>query len=158
MLVGQSFGGRGVPDLNEKILAAIVAQGSALDTLARSSEHQTRSLGQMNEGLTLLLERQSADRKHDVNLGTIKGAAHGGVSLANTIGMLAAVAAIGGVMLSGINSTVGNMSERMESDNRREMTDAYNDGRRDERLDTLESDAHTRATHLRDRIEGAHDG
>lgn len=146
-----------MPDLNERILTAIQAQGASLETLARSSEQQTRSLTQMHEGLTLLLERQAAAVKASRD-GTVKEAATHGVSLANTIGMLAAVAAIGGVMLAGISSTVFGMGERMESDNRREMTDAYNDGRRDERLDNLESEFHTRAAHERSPIAENKDG
>ena len=157
LAASKSLGGVGLPELNERILTAIQAQGASLESLARSSEQQTRSLGQMHEGLTLLLERQGAAVKAG-NVGAVKDTPPHGVSLANTIGMLAAVAAIGGVMLSGISSTVFGMNERMESDNRREMTDAYSDGRRDERLDNLESELHSRTTHERRSITENRDG
>ena len=92
--------------------------------LAKSSSEQGKTLVQMNQGLTLLLERQSA--------GNIRGG--GGVSLGNLIVIIVAACTVGGVMLTNLSVDIEGNTLRAEEDNLREMKDAYEDGRRDERL------------------------
>ncbi len=92
--------------------------------LAKSSSEQGKTLVQMNQGLTLLLERQSA--------GNIRGG--GGVSLGNLIVIIVAACTVGGVMLTNLSVDIEGNTSRAEEHNLREMKDAYQDGRRDEKL------------------------
>jgi len=109
---------------NSDLAAALQSLGASMAALAKSSSEQGKTLVQMNQGLTLLLERQSA--------GNIRGG--GGVSLGNLIVIIVAACTVGGVMLTNLSVDIEGNTLRAEEDNLREMKDAYEDGRRDERL------------------------
>jgi len=109
---------------NSDLAAALQSLGASMAALAKSSSEQGKTLVQMNQGLTLLLERQSA--------GNIRGG--GGVSLGNLIVIIIAACTVGGVMLTNLSTDIEGNTARAEEDNLREMKDAYEDGRRDERL------------------------
>lgn len=86
---------------NAEILVAINEQTGAIKSMVKGIEGQSTALSKLNQGMTLLLERQ----------GTGRGGGRNGIGLSNVLTLVAGVAAVGAFVLVRMSGDLDKHSE-----------------------------------------------
>jgi hypothetical protein len=120
-------------ELEAEVLAELKAQSGALGAISKSLESHSEVLGQVAQSLVVVMERQKQPLLASVS--------RGGVSLANVLTLIGALALLGGFLVVSVQSDI-TADERRVSILERDSADRWRDHDRTASvIDTAQSEA-----------------